>query len=214
MTFWLLVLSYRRLVGAKAIQLVACVGSNGLRKERDAREKHAREEGAPALSGETPMKFVSRPLCSLRNRRLDQLLPSACCRLQNVAAQHGGFVGSSTERRSRKNARERLAVPLPLLAFARPTKTATLRQVQVTLTENKHLSHMFTRLKIHHHFSMFTNIVPNYGETCTRQKFESLYDKFRNHFETFFAKTSVDNYVLFLSNFFQVFLSVSRLTVG
>ena len=71
MTFWLLVLSYRRLVGAKAIQLVACVGSNGLRKERDAREKHAREDGAPALSGETPMKFVSRPLCSLRNRRLD-----------------------------------------------------------------------------------------------------------------------------------------------
>ena len=127
MTFWLLVLSYRRLVGTKAIKLVACVGSNGLRKERDTREKHAREEGAPALSGETPMKFVSRPLCSLRNRRLDQLLPSACCRLQNVAAQHGGFVGSSTERRSRKNARERLAVPLPLLAFARPTKTATIR---------------------------------------------------------------------------------------
>ena len=71
MTFWLLVLSYRRLVGAKAIKLVACVGSNGLRKEPDTRQKHAREEGAPALSGETPMKFVSRPLCSLRNRRLD-----------------------------------------------------------------------------------------------------------------------------------------------
>ena len=61
---------------------------------------------------------------------------------------------------------------------------------------------MFTGLKIHHHFSVFTNIVPNYGETCTRQKFESLYDRCRNHFETFFAKTSVDNYVLFLSNFF------------
>ena len=30
---------------------------------------------------------------------------------------------------------------------------------------------MFTRLKIHHHFSMFTNIVPNYGETCTRQSY-------------------------------------------
>ena len=131
MTLWLLVLSYRRRVGAKTIKLVACVvvawNCNGLRKERGAREKHAREEGAPALSGETPMKFVSRPLCSLRNRRLGQLLPSACCRLQIVAAQHGGFVGSSTERRSRKNARERLAVPPPLHAFARPTKTATLR---------------------------------------------------------------------------------------
>ena len=34
---------------------------------------------------------------------------------------------------------------------------------------NKHFSHMFTRLKIHHHFSIFTNFVPNYGETCTRQ---------------------------------------------
>ena len=65
---------------------------------------------------------------------------------------------------------------------------------------------MFNRLKIHHHFSMFTNIVPNYGETCTRQSYystvESLYDRCRKHFETFFAKTSVDNYVLFLSNFF------------
>ena len=42
MTFWLLVLSYRRLVGAKAIKLVACVGRNGLRKE-PGRARETRE---------------------------------------------------------------------------------------------------------------------------------------------------------------------------